>query len=174
MKNKVKIAAISLVVAFQFAVLVLIIVNSYFTVKNAPEYLIEVEGYDPYQPMLGRYLELRISGRDVVSEINEKSKTTYLVFTEDEGRLTLTTIQSEKPDSGIYIATKNIKSPRLVRYYIQENLAERIDKILRDTTEDIYIKVKIRRGKYVIEDLLVGDISINDSLGLLFFEVLKD
>ncbi|MDR1689903.1 MAG: GDYXXLXY domain-containing protein [Clostridiales bacterium] len=129
----------------------------YDTLQNGEDYKFSVIPRDPYDPFLGRYVELRTENR--VPYSFDGSVFYALLSKNSLGFAEVSEFTKEKPQSGAY--AKNL---RLERYYMNEKMAPEAEKVTMnpDKYDSMYVLVKVKNGNYVIEGLYVDDVPIED------------
>lgn len=142
--------------------------------------MVEMTGYDPYDPLRGRYLSLQLKERYVPLDIPENDyndyQKFYVVLEKSEGSLVydhFSYATVKKPDNQLYIVcpgyisydydretkehTKSLRiSPNLNTYYLNEQTAKELDKIVWSNDTTMYISLKILNGNYAIDGLIVN------------------
>ena len=185
MKRKYLIGLFICLISLQIAIPISMIVKREDTLKNGISFKFKVVPIDPYDAFRGRYVALRVELTDTSyphTMILEKEQKVFAQLSSDEnGFAKISQISLKKPKDSVYlIATVGyftIDSGSIVhlvlpmdRYYMQENLAPRAEKLYREHNNwfsrkgDVYITVKIKNAFVVIDGLYIGNQRIEDIL----------
>lgn len=185
MKHKGLIALL-IVFAVQLAVPAYMILDQKHTLANGQLFKFKTQPIDPYDPFRGRYVTLRIAAADGYFKLADakqqdlaKGTRAYALLTkDDEGYAKVSKLQLEKPaDNSNYIEAElgyryskegyRISLP-IDRYYAQEDKAPEIERAIgrrgRRQVDDVYVAVKVLKGKATIEDLYVNQMPVADYL----------
>ncbi|MFV0441295.1 MAG: GDYXXLXY domain-containing protein [Lachnospirales bacterium] len=161
MKNK-KLYLLILVVLLQIFTPIVAIAKKNYDLKDAPVYKVSVNGYDPYDILRGRYIQLRPE-----IEINIYTDKKY-IEKDYNGYISVidTTDYTEKEKEDL----NYFEELDLSKYYINENLADSAEKFIRDNPDnDLYLEVQILKGKYKVLGMYVvldnGEISTIEEIG---------
>lgn len=160
----------------QIFVLLFGIIHINIILFRGEEAVIKMEGYDPYDPLRGRYLTLRIADEKVALERNSISRyknydnnLVYVVLTKSATSNTYDTFDYatlDKPINGeiyikcpsSYLSNENEVwiYPNLNTYYLNEKLAIELDAITRDPETEMYLVLKILNGNYTIDSIIIN------------------
>lgn len=149
-----------------------------FKFKSAP--------FDPEDPFRGKYIDLSFQENSFpiqnADDWNSNDEIYVQLTTDSNGYAVVKNVSKNLPEGNMdYVKAKvdyvaNLKDyPKKIfidypfnRFYLEEFKAPKVDSIyrkaLRDTTQDTYALIKIKEGKSVIEDVMVGQISITKLL----------
>lgn len=156
-----------------FAVLIAIIIvqilvpsymiwEKYDVLKTGEEVKVVVRPFDPYDAFRGRYVSLWYD--DGLSY--EESLGKYGILELDEnGFATVKKVVKEKPEGVLYLTSKSddyFYMP-LDRYYMEENLAPKAEKMLSGEKE-AYVTIRIKGDRSVLSGLYVDGQPIEEIL----------
>lgn len=149
-----------ILIVVQLFVPIFMIANQYDILKNGEEVKFETKPVDPYDAYRGRYVSIWV-------DRNTQQKGVYGLLSVDEnGFAKVESIQDTKPESGLYIKSKDKKYYRLPidRYYMDEKLAPKAERITQSTSkvQKTYVTVRIKNGKCVVSGLYVDDEKIEE------------
>jgi len=125
-------------------------------------YRFKIEGYDPIDPLRGRYLAYMINTQTITDTLGEYTGACYIAILKDsEGYAYLDKVYKERPQGIDYItAIKHWGSyyeTPFQNYYINEAIAPRAEELLRNNIGETHVSVKVRNGKSIVEGLYVGN-----------------
>lgn len=138
------------------------------------EYLIKIEGYDPYNPIKGRYLmftpELSRVRSSIDLELGE-SAVCYLSIAKDESGYYFDKATLDKPE-GDYVQTivhDNYSGgywyePPFREYYLPEEIASKAEQILFKNFDKAYVAVRIYNGIGVVDGMYIDDVRLEDMI----------
>ena len=167
---------ILLICALQLFVLVFGIAHVNFILFGGETAVIEMTGFDPYDPLRGRYLDLRVADLEVKLEANSieryplyEDTFVYVILDKSQGSDTYDTFayaSLDKPTNGeLYIKCpslyrtdeNNVRiAPGLDTYYLNETQALQLDAITRDADTEMHLILKIMNGNYTIDSILIN------------------
>ena len=131
---------------------------------------------DPYDALRGRYIDLRF--KDTKGPVNgakiEPGKTAYgLLGRDEQGFAYIVAVSSQKPVNGDYVEVRtsymtgnlmNVTLP-FKRFYMREDLAPLAEKAYqKNAGKDGKVTVRVKNGLAVIEQVYIGDQTIEDYL----------
>lgn len=143
--------------------------------KEGEVFYFNVLPADPYDPFRGRYVTLRFqnanSARLAKDEIAEEKSKGYAILEHQEKGDVIKEIRFKKPAHGDFLEV-NVHSMAYIkqddshsvyfslpfdRFYMREDIAPKAEKVLRARSGvTVKAKLRVREGKGVIEDLMVG------------------
>ncbi|MDR1975463.1 MAG: GDYXXLXY domain-containing protein [Campylobacteraceae bacterium] len=137
---------------------------------------LSIRPFDPYDPFRGRYINLSFTDTYVAKSDNFDSDAKYIftTFTTRNGTSKPDAVFSAKPDTdkpylkttNYYRSYYNDDPVRIVypfdRFYMQEDLAKRVDRDNRIFNNDAKAVVKILDGVGVLVDVTIEGKSINE------------
>lgn len=181
-KRKILFACFIAVCAVQLAVPVSMIVKREVTLRSGSVYKFKTRPVDPYDTFRGRYVALGFE-RDYVEADKYRDfyrgEEVYAVLDKDgEGFAYFSGIQRNRPAEDNYIkarirthhvhAEKTYIDLPFDRYYMEEGAAPAAERAYRENSterkHDAYVKVKVRSGFAVIEELYIEDKPIMEYL----------
>ncbi len=136
-------------------------------------YMMKATGYDPYDPLRGRYIQLKIGEEILPLKANEemplhvRSSDTplYAVFSKetDGGKLLYCTFH--KPVDENYLKLDEWEQHpeqekmfigyfKVDEYYVNEKMAENLEMKIRET-EEVYLQIQVHKGAYVVKRLVI-------------------
>jgi uncharacterized membrane-anchored protein len=132
---------------------------------------------DPYDALRGRYVDLQF--KEMKGPVIEGEQLTYgqkayaLIASDDNGYAYISSVSAKKPQKGDYVSVRvnytnggmvNITLP-FKRYYMREDLAPEAEQAYRKSAgKDGRVTVRIKNGLGVVEQLYVGNQTINEYL----------
>ena len=173
-RNKI----ILIVFALQLLMLLSVIALVYGTSARGRTVTLKLTGYDPYDALRGRYLQMRLPDSRIpldsgsvrrYENMAKRSIPVYVVLDREPGTgLSYFSYASlDRPASSLpyirctsnYLRTYEDTSwvdiqPRINQYYLNEKHADALDRSLRRDSE-IRLNLKIWRGMYVIDGIEV-------------------
>lgn len=175
MSNQTKTYLLVSACVIQILVLLGMVIGVNYIYLTGSTYVIKATGYDPYDPLRGRYIQLNICEEVLPLKSNEEvadmniilgtDKPLYAVFDtkERDGKLVYCTF--DKPVDKNYLKvdrwhTYSEESSRLIcyfnteEYYVNERMAEEIETKIRNT-EEVYLQIQVNKGIYVVKKLLI-------------------
>jgi len=132
-------------------------------VLRGEQWRFRIEGFDPLDPFRGRYIQFSVSELQTVPDGFAEGQTVYVSLERDgEGFARTASVSAEKPASdGGWLALKHIGAgstePLFSRYYVNEKIADELDRRFASSRGKAYITVRIRRGKGAITGLGFAD-----------------
>lgn len=157
------------------------IIHVNITLLMGKEALIEMDGYDPYDPLRGRYFALALSNPYVPLEPNSilryqsydtddtDSRTVYVVLeksTQSEVHDEFSYASLDKPTDKMYIKCPSSQyslesnqitiRPRLNTYYLNEKKAIVLDSVLRSSDSEVDLILKVLNGSYAIDGIVIN------------------
>lgn len=173
MKQKLIISMFSLLILLQVASPLYMIVKRELVLKHGIPFRFKTAPIDPYDPMRGRYVALRIEANKAPKpqgvNLKPKQKAYAEIAADENGNAKIAQITLQKPKSPSFLdVTINSISDNEIflnipidRYYMEETAAPQAEKIYRKYNErnkqDAYVIVRIRNGYSVVEGLYVDN-----------------
>ncbi len=148
MKNK-KLIILVIILVVQILTPVYAIASKNNYLKDAEAYKIKVSGYDPYDVLKGKYLNLNVE-IEFLDE-DDKYNNFKIVDKHEDGYLVVKDCVSEKPvDKNYY------EDLKIDRYYMTDGLAEEAQNyIIENPDKEYYVEVLIKNGEYKVTGLFV-------------------
>lgn len=181
MKNKkITLLIFILVVIAQFYVPLQMIFNQEDIMKTGTEFKFQTAPIDPYDPFIGKYITLFFKEREITVQNNIKWRNGETVFatltTDKNGFAKVSSISKIRPkNSESYIKTKislGYMNTKIIidfpfnRYYMNEDIAQKAEKIYREFSikkkNETYALVAVKNGEAVLKDVRINEISIKD------------
>lgn len=179
MNKKIKGSMIVITFAVQLLILLAMLLWVQWFLKSGTPYILKATGYDPYDFLRGRYISLTLEDNVLPlkkgeimpqDEQIEEIKKVYVVLEKGTGNADkMEYITLHTPIDKDYIVfedwmmlyddnTNKIKVyPNREEYYVNEKKAPELEEKIRNT-EDVYLKVRVKKGKYIVEQLIVDNI----------------
>lgn len=140
------------------------------TLSFGESYKIKIQGYDPYDPIRGKYLQFTIDTSTISTDIifnDFNSKVCYISLKEDKnGFYILDKAFLSKPkNEAVYLKSfiyKNYDnnygydSP-FNSYFISENISQKAEELLFQNIDDAYIVVNFWRGNSTISGMYINE-----------------
>ena len=169
------------VVLFQTTVPVAAIYQREMVLRHGEFFYFEAAPVDPYDPFSGKYVALGFKNNQVEVENPDKWKYQQKGFVpvqkDANGVVILGKMAAMKPMAGEFIPVKfTYYQPELKkavvefpfdRFYMDEFKAPKAERVYREQTQEkrnVYVAVRIWKGKPVIEDLFVDGKPIREYL----------
>ncbi len=191
MKKNIKLLIFIVLAVLQLLIPSQIILSRELVLRYGQEYKFRVEPIDPYDPFIGKYLYINVENNEITVDDDDKqyrsNQTVYVLIENDiSGFANFSNVAFAPPESGDYIKTKisyvtykhyNDSGPSgnptihfqvpFDRYYMPEKDAPSAEKLYnektsQDSTEDVYVSVKIYKGTAVLDKLFIGDKTIEE------------
>lgn len=160
MKKKALVVILSVVIVFQLAVPLMLIREKYDIMMHGNEYYFRVSAYSVGKKIRFDILDVNYSG--------QSDNTKYGVITvNNDGFAEIAYLTNEKP-SEPYITSKKVGEFKFPISYFKLN-TKAYDSIFHRINESdsvIYIKVAVKDGKVVLDNMYVGDKTISEYLSL--------
>lgn len=154
MKKRTFLAAVYFVCLL--AVPIMLIISHYSILLTGDIYKFDVTPYDPYDPFRGRYAAINLRDR-----ADTKGSGEYFIIEKDvHGFGRIVERQITKPDEGVYIKNFSIR-----RYYLNEKLAPRVDRLnwtINPDSDSLYVTVAVKKGRYVISGMYINDVPVEE------------
>lgn len=171
-RNKLILTAFLLQILMLLSVIALV----YGVSRKGQTVILEMTGYDPYDALRGRYLQMDNPDDDVILEpgsleryidMNRDNVPVYVVLEEnpENGLSSFSYASLDRPGDTVpyircgsrYLRTYEDEPririiPRINQYYLNENSADRLDQSVRWDTE-IHMSLKIWHGLYVVDGI---------------------
>lgn len=168
---------IILICILQILFLLFGIAHVNITLLAGEKAIIEMAGYDPYDPLRGRYLNLRVAEQKVELEGNSISRYengnnnfVYVVLGKSLNSKIYDTFEYatlDKPANGeLYIKTRSSSYllhknevqiyPNLDTYYLNEKLAIKLDDVVRTSESEVHLVLKVLNGNYTIDSIIIN------------------
>lgn len=183
MKNDKVIMKFARIVLFSVSAIVFLtvpgmqIIKYNDALKNGERILFRVQGYDPYDPFRGRYVQIRIEPSRYTLQEDDKSirwedkgkENVYMhVGVNESGVGYFTGVSKTPPDSGVYWKLKTLGRVYnysnqlsldipLNRFYMNEYLAGPAEKYLTGDWQNVRVALRFKDGLAVIEEIYIGD-----------------
>ena len=158
--KKLLFLALIAVIVIQLSVPVYMIVSKYVILKTGEEFKFWVNPVDPYDAFRGRYVSL-------FPQQEARGDGRYgLIVVDPNGFARISSITSEKPESGAYV--KSSKRSRfslpIDRYYMDEKSAPKAEALTRQRglEQTAYVTVRIKNGALIVSGLYIEGIAIED------------
>ncbi|MGL5256917.1 MAG: GDYXXLXY domain-containing protein [Proteocatella sp.] len=145
------------------------------TLNLGETYKIKIQGYDPYDPVRGKYIQFSIDTSTIITDImfeDTRSKVCYVTLkSSEDGYHTLEKAYLNKPkDNDIYLKTIIYKDyddsyryeTPFNSYFISEDISSSAEKILMENIDNAYITVAFWNGNSTISGMYIDDKSIED------------
>jgi len=156
--KKILVPVLIAVIVIQLFVPVYRIINKYNILKTGEEFKFKVSPVDPYDAFRGRYVS--ISSRQDVKGSGKYG----LIIVDADGFARVASISDEKPTLGVYV--KNSErygfSLPISRYYMDEKLAPKAEKITQRGKQEAYVTARVKNGTLVISGLYINGTAIED------------
>ena len=157
----------------QVLILLGMVIGVNYIYKTGETYMMKATGYDPYDPLRGRYIQVRICEELLPLKINEEmpannwasDRPLYAVFSkEDEGgKLAYCTFNKPVDENYLKVDEWNqdleqdkmfICYFKVQQYYVNEKMAEKLEKMI-SKTEEVYLQIQVNKGMYVVKKLVI-------------------
>lgn len=171
-KNKLTLLIIFSIVAL-FAI-VLTGLKSEMALKMGDPYNIKIQGYDPYDPIRGKYIMFTIDTSEIKTSENIgniQNRVCYVTLSKDkDGFYILDEAFLNKPEGVPYLKTLMhnyydesyyYESP-FDSYFLAENISQNAEDVLRENVEDAYVTVSIWKGSGVVSGMYIDGKSIEE------------
>lgn len=158
--KKTLLTILILTILAQILVPAYMIWGKYDVLNNGEEIKLRVSPIDPYDAFRGRYVSLWYD--DGLSYYESMGKYGILEVGKD-GFATVKKVVKQKPADGLYITSNDDEffNIPLDRYYLEENLAPKVEKML-STEKEAYVTVRIKNGKSVLSGLYIDGTAVED------------
>lgn len=177
-RNKMILAAFVLQILLLASVISLV----YAVSVNGRTVVIEMTGYDPYDALRGRYLQLDLPAREVILEPDsleryrasrKDEQYVYVILDQEPGsrlsRFAYASLDRPAPDTPYikcmsrYLWTSDGESridiyPRISQYYLNEHQADQLDRSVSWNTR-ILLTLKLWHGMYVIDGMEIDGVT---------------
>lgn len=162
-----KIIGICLVGFLQIAFLAFLIYKHEHVLYSGGVFLLKTKPVDPYDPLRGRYARLSFDIESIDDDLIDfdinYGDDFYIELKNKDGFGFVASTSKEKPSNKHYLKVKykfKYKNKHLIKldfdkFFVQEDLARDIEKVLRDTN-NTYTSVRVLDGLGVIDGLYVG------------------
>lgn len=159
-----------------FAVVILliplyIILNSEDVLENGHRHKIQLRGYDPFDPFRGKYLRLNFDNSIPCDSTLKEGENAYVTLEKDSlGFSHFAYAHKLKPKHDDYLKAEilnmyngeaSIKIYNLTKYFINEDKAEKAEKIIQKFTtnrpEELYVAIRVLDGEARLEDIFIED-----------------
>lgn len=143
-----------------------LILQHEWLIRNGDEYRFKINLYDPYDPLRGRYIRLRLEGLNPLENVKgdwNRGDTAYLVLDAQGEFVKLAHLSQDPPATGPYLEATVRQHDRYNnhltfenfydRYYMNEEAAPEAEKMMRATRPGdarIWATINILKGKGVI------------------------
>ncbi len=164
-----KIKVFLIIVLLQICFLFYGIVDTNLILSTGESIVIKMSGFDPYDPIRGRYIQLALEENRVDidnSFSREHSKTIGYVILTNNGKYDEFSYASTLEPSGEIKYIKCDMSisyddvayiyPKLDTYYVNEKIAPKLESIIRQADSEVFLHLKIKNGNYRIDKLEVN------------------
>jgi uncharacterized membrane-anchored protein len=178
MKKNLAFIGFIILICMQLAVPVVMIVKSENVLMDGTAFKFKTKPVDPYDAFRGRYVALGFEA-DTFSVADagafSRGKKVFAIIEEDSiGFARISALTKSKPASGDYVRVKveykygsqiKVLYP-FDKFFMEESAAPKAENIYREHSrrgaQDAYVKVRIKNGNAVIENLYVNDTPIAD------------
>ncbi|NVK22794.1 MAG: GDYXXLXY domain-containing protein [Kangiellaceae bacterium] len=173
----------------QLAIPAYMIWEQHNILTNGTLYKFQTRPIDPYDPFRGRYVTLRFSANQEAFNVKSKRRLAkdtwvYAILDNDaQGYAAIQQVVVDKPRDGVdFVQVKlaytwfhkgenndyHVVLP-FDRYYAPESLAPEIEQAVwrrndNSEVEDVYVAVKVLKGKATIEELFINQLPIREFL----------
>lgn len=175
MSHKTKTYLLMSACMIQVLVLLGMVMGVNYIYLTGETYVIKATGYDPYDPLRGRYIQLSICEERLPLKSNEEmldldtvstsNTPLYAVFSKGENGGKLSYCTFSKPVDANYLKVERWRlnteeDSRLIcyfnteEYYVNEKIAEDVETKIRNT-EEVYLQIQVNKGVYVVKKLLI-------------------
>ncbi len=136
-------------------------------------YRMKATGYDPYDPLRGRYIQLRIreevlplkSDEEIPIHANSSDTPLYAVFSKEEegGKLVYCTFHRPVDENylKVYGWEQDTEKDKMFtcyfkvdEYYVNEKMAKDLERKI-SKTEEVYLEIQVNKGIYVVKKLVI-------------------
>jgi uncharacterized membrane-anchored protein len=179
MKN-IRLISFGLLAVLQLAVPASMITRWESTLRHGDLFKFKTAPVDPYDAFRGRYVALRLDSSTVMLTTNQippaRGPINAVVATNADGFAYFSEVRVDKPQGQPFIRANvsyvtgdqvTLDLP-IDRFYMNELLAPEAEQAYREnsvrTNQITYVLVRVRNGDAVIENLMVGDVSMEDFL----------
>ena len=168
---------LALMAAFSAVALIAIIftgLKSDIALRLGDPYNIKIQGYDPYDPVRGKYIMFTIDTSKVRTSEDigyAQSRVCYVTLVEDsEGFYVLDEAFLEKPEGVPYLKTfmrnyydgSYFYTSPFDSYFLSEDISLNAETILNQNFESAYVTVRIWNGTGVVSGMYVDGRSIEE------------
>ncbi len=161
-KNNRRFQILIVVFFIQFLVILYISLSYELVSFSGNTYQFKVEGYDPIDPLRGRYLAYIVNTDTITNELGDYIGRCYITIEKDsEGYAYLDKTYKEKPEQKDYIVAQKYGNDYyetyFTKYFVNETIALRAEDLLRENSGESSVVVKVKNGRSIVEGLYVGD-----------------
>lgn len=152
-----------IIFAVQFLVILYISLSYELVSFGGNTYQFKIEGYDPIDPLRGRYLAYIIDTDTIDSQLGENymGKCYITIAKDDTGYAYLDKAYADKPKNIDYIIAqkygRDYYDTYLTKYFINEAVAQRAEELLNQNIEESSVVIKVKNGRTIVEGLYVKD-----------------
>lgn len=181
MKNKKNtVLLFALVTLAQLFVPLQMIFNQEDIINTGTEFKFQTAPIDPYDAFRGKYITLFFTEREITVKNAKKYSNGEIIYatiiTAKNGFAKISSISKSKPENtNSYLKLKagfSLNNNKMAidlpfnRFYMNENIASKAEKIYRDFSikkkNKTYALVAIKNGEAVIKDVRIKEVSIKD------------
>ena len=174
MKKHWRLLAFICLITIQLGVLAFMVISRETVLNQGSLIRIKTRPVDPYDIFRGRYVALQISGfstQDLPVETRallSPGRKYYATLTTDkDGYTVIDDMRTYQPENADYLLLTYSLDKKIInpfdRFYLNQEKAPQVEKVyfteLNNSTEN-YIKVRLKNGKGVIADLIIGGKSV--------------
>lgn len=145
------------------------------TLNLGETYKIKIQGYDPYDPVRGKYIQFSIDTSTIITDIvfdDTRSKVCYVTLkpTEDGYYILEKAYLSKPKDNNIYLKTVVYKDydetysydTPFNSYFISEDISSSAESILRENIDSAYVTISFWNGNSTIAGMYIDEKPIED------------
>ncbi|MDF2613033.1 MAG: hypothetical protein K0S71_819 [Clostridia bacterium] len=163
-KNNKRLKTLICIFCLQLIVILYISLSYELVALTGNAYKFNIEGYDPIDPLRGRYLAYIIDTETITSDLGSYTGKCYITIKQDkDGYAYLDKAYKEKPKeagtdyiSGQKYGDGYYETP-FTKYFVNETIALKAEQLFRENSEKSYVMVKVKNGKSIVEGLYIGD-----------------
>ncbi|WP_070000860.1 GDYXXLXY domain-containing protein [Cellulosilyticum sp. I15G10I2] len=146
----------------QFLIILYISLSYEIVALIGNTYQFKIEGYDPIDPLRGRYLAYIIDTDTITNQLGDYTGRCYITIAKDnEGYAYLDRTYKEKPKEVDYIVAQKYGEEYyqtyFTKYFINEAVAQKAEELFRENNEQGLVVVKVKNGRSIVEGLYIGD-----------------
>lgn len=161
-KNNKRLKILIVVIFLQLLTILYISASYEFVALAGNTYKFNIEGYDPVDPLRGRYLAYIIDTETIKSDLGAYTGKCYITIKKGtDGYAYLDKAYKEKPEETDYIIGQKYgddyyETP-FTKYYVNETIALQAEELFRENSGESYVTIKVKNGKSIVEGFYIGD-----------------